>query len=146
MPGVYDSWSEAEKQVRGQKANRYAKFTSKAKAQEYVDKHQPTSGSEGETDDDESGDEEEKDDDSQGKAPLDIEIPSVEKLQEAEDKGQVRVFACHTDIGTARVAVTFEDAIRGVKNPSVQVINAKSTLLDNLAEAEIRLHNDKTHV
>ena len=146
VPGVYDSWSEAEKQVRGQKKNRYAKFASKSKAQEYVDKHQPASGSESEAGDGESEDEEEKDDDDQGKAPLDIEIPSVEKLQEAEDKGQVRVFACHTDIGTARVAVTFDDAIRGVKNPSVQVINAKSTLLDNLAEAEIRLRNDKTNV
>ena len=57
--------------------------------------------------------------DSQGNTELDIEIPTMQKLQEAKDKGQIRVFKCHTDIDKARVAVTFEDAIRGVKDPSV---------------------------
>ena len=45
-----------------------------------------------------------------------------------------------------KVAVTFEDVIRGVKDPSVQVINSQSTLLENLANAEIRLRRDKTQV
>ena len=77
---------------------------------------------------------------------LDIEIPSMTKLQEAEEKGQIRVFACHTDTGKARVAVSWGEAIDGVKNPTVQAINSKSTLLGNLAEAEVRLRKDKTHV
>ena len=44
--------------------------------------------------------------------------------------------------------MTFDEAIAGVKNPAVQVINynSKSSLLDNLIEAEVRLHNDKMHV
>ena len=56
------------------------------------------------------------------------------------------MYACQVTIGRARVALSFEEAIDGVKNPTVQVINAKSTLLDNLAEAEIRLRNDTTNV
>jgi len=54
----------------------------------------------------------------------------------------VRVFACHTGVGTARIAVTFEKAIENVKNPEVQVVNSEATLLDNLAVAEVRLRTD----
>ena len=147
VPGVYDSWDEAEQQVKGVKPNLYAKFKSKQKAQEFVDDNSgATDNEEEEEEGEEAGDDDTEDQKDQGKAALEIEIPSVQKLQEAEDEGQVRVFACHTGIGKARVAMTFDDAIRGVKNASVQVINSKSTLLDNLAEAEVRLRKDKINV
>ena len=145
VPGVYDTWAEAEKQVKGIRLNSYAKFTSRARAQEFVDKQVNKAVSEEEEEVEETEEVEEPEPD-QGDGELDIDIPSMAKLQEAEEKGQIRVFACHTDVGKARVAVTWEDAIDGVDNPAVQVINAKSTLLDNLAEAEIRLRKDKTHV
>ena len=147
VPGVYDSWAETEKQVKGIRPNKYAKFSTRKRAQEFVDKYVNPQVREEEEIEDEGVEKEYEDaDDVQGKPKLDIEIPSMEKLQEAEEKGQVRVFACHTGVGTARVAMSFEDAIKGAKNAAVQVINSKSTLLDNLADAEVRLRNDTTHV
>ena len=79
---------------------------------------------------------------SQGVAELNIDTPSIEDLEKAEEEGKVRVFACHTGIGTARIALSFEDAIEKVKNAEVQVVNSEATLLDNLAVAEVRLRSD----
>ena len=80
----------------------------------------------------------------QGEAELTIETPSIEDLEEAESQGKVRVFACHTALGAARIALSFEKAIKDVKNAEVQVINSESTLLDNLAVVEVRLRKDMT--
>ena len=52
---------------------------------------------------------------SQGVAGLQIDTPSIEELEKAEEERKVRVFACHTGIGTARIALSFEDAIENVK-------------------------------
>ena len=43
------------------------------------------------------------------------------------------------------MAVTFDEAIVGVKDPEVRFINSESSLLDNLAEAEVRLRRDKVN-
>ena len=79
---------------------------------------------------------------SQGVAELNIDTPSIDELEKAEGEGKVRVFACHTGVGTARIALSFEDAIEKVKNPEVQVVNSEATLLDNLAVTEVRLRSD----
>ena len=68
-----------------------------------------------------------------------IDTPSIADLEKAEEEGKVRVYACHTGVGSARIALTFEQAIDGVSNPAVQVVNSESNLLDNLAAAEVRL-------
>ena len=39
VSGVYDSWKEAEKQVKKVRSNLYAKFETKKLAQEFVDSH-----------------------------------------------------------------------------------------------------------
>ena len=39
--------------------------------------------------------------------------------------------------------MSFDKAIAGVSNAEVQVVNSESSLLDNLAKAEVRLRNDK---
>ena len=151
VPGVYDSWQEAEKQVKNVRKNLYAKFTTRKKAQAFVDSKgrkgatQPATEEAIEVSDDEQEDVDEASD-TQGDGELEIELPTMEELQKAEEESQVRVYACHTDIGKARIALAFEDAIAGVNNPAVQVVNSHSTLLDNLAEAEVRLKNDKKHV
>ena len=151
VPGVYDSWQEAEKQVKNVRKNLYAKFTTRKQAQTFADSKgggrvtQPAAGEAVEVSD---GEQEGVDEasDKQGDAELEIDIPTMEELQKAEEEGQVRVYACHTDIGKARITVAFDDAIAGVNNPAVQVVNSHSTLLDNLAEAEVRLKQDKMHV
>ena len=166
MPGVYDDWVEAERQVKNKRPNLYAKFNTKQKAQEFVDSHRkatsyratsPTpsvasaasASSFSATDksslpESQNGfDDTDESSQSQGTADLAIETPSIEELEQAETDGKVRVFACHTGVGTARIAVTFDKAIVGVKNPEVQVINSESSLLDNLAVAEVRLRADK---
>ena len=68
-----------------------------------------------------------------------VEFPPDADIVDAELAGQTRVFACQIDDNTAHIALTFDKAISGVNNPSVHVINAESTLLDNLAAAELRL-------
>ena len=99
---MYDSWTEAEQQVEGICPNLYTKFTSKKKAQEYVDKHMKRRLTDDEAEEHKIEEVNEVEPDNQGTDELDIEIPTMQKLQEAEEKGQVRVFACHADIGKAR--------------------------------------------
>ena len=145
VPGVYDTWQEAEQQVRGVRPNLHSKFLSRKKAQEFVDARAKSTAAPVSNEVEDVADVSGADDD-QGKSELQIELPSMEQLEQKEKEGQIRVFACHTDIGTARIALSFDEAIAGVNNPAVQVINSKATLLDNLAEAEVRLRNDKMHV
>ena len=122
--------------MKNVRPNLHSKFTTRAQAQKFVDERgarkSPTT-----VDEDEQQKDEGEEEDKQGEGGLAID---------AEDEGQVCVFACHTDVGTARIALTFDKAIAGVKNPAVQVINSKSSLLDNLAEAEVRLRKDKQYV
>ena len=152
VPGVYDTWKEAEKQVKNVRPNLHSKFETKAEAQKFVDKHGSKSNG-GTTPASHSADnasatgaaassspEADKDESqSQGVAQLEIETPSIEELEKAEYEKKVRVFACHTGVGKARIALSFEKAIQGVKDAAVQVVNSESTLLDNLAVAEVRL-------
>ena len=160
VPGVYDDWKEAECQVKGVRPNLYAKFATKKEAQAFVDNRgrKPQSSSStnsvapssaassaassaGSVNDQDQ----QEDEESQGKQQLQIETPSIQELEAAEADGKVRVFACHTEVGKARIALSFDKAIAGVSNPAVQVINSESTLLDNLAVAEVKLRNDKSH-
>ena len=168
VPGVYDEWKEAEKQVKGVRPNLHSKFESKKQAQAFVDAnrskggkaHRPPSptasvasaatsasrkSSVAESDNGFDDDTESEAQSQQGTASLSIETPSIEELEQAEADGKVRVFACHTDVGTARIAVSFDKAIANVRNPEVQVINSESTLLDNLAVAEVRLRADTSN-
>ena len=66
----------------------------------------------------------------------------MEELEQEEEEGKIRVYACHTGVGTARIALTFEQTIENVKNPEVQVINSEDTLVDNLVVAEVKLRKD----
>ena len=162
VPGVYDDWKEAERQVKNVRPSLHAKFETKKLAQEFVDSHSKTktapraaspthstsdaaseaSGSATASPTPESqnsfGDGDE-DSQSQGTSELEIDMPSMGELEQAEAEGKVRVYACHTEVGKARIAVSFEKAIEDVNNPEVQVVNSETTLLDNLAVAEVRL-------
>ena len=156
VPGVYDTWKEAERQVKNVRPNLHSKFETKTKAQQFVDlynnaKHSSASQSSdaasttsaasatAATSDEPDGADESN---AQGNADLQIETPSMEQLETAETEGKIRVYACQTGVGTARIALSFEEAIDGVKNPEVQVINSEDALLDNLAVAEVRLRTD----
>ena len=164
VPGVYEDWKECERQVKSVRPNLYAKFETKTLAQEFVDSHSkkarkkapsPTPSmtsttsreSDAETaasapDSHNSFSDVSDESQTQGTKELSIETPTTEELEKAEEEGKVRVYACHTDVGSARIAVSFEKAIEGVRNPEVQVVNSESTLLDNLAVAEVRLRTD----
>ena len=144
VPGVYDSWQEAEQQVKNVRPNLHSKFTTRAQAQKFVDERGDRKQTTTAEEDDQEEEKDENEDD-QGTSSLKIEIPTMQELQDAENADQVRVFACHTGVGTARIALSLDKAIEGVQNPAVQVVNAKSSLVDNLAEAEVRLKKDKQH-
>ena len=151
VPGVYEDWKEAERQVKHVRRSLHAKFETKALAQEFVDAHAEkprgrapsptpsTSAASATSDAQNSADDGADESQSQGTAELEIDTPSIEELEKAEEEGKVRVYACHTGIGSARIALSFEKAIEGVTNPEVQVVNSEATLLDNLAAAEVRL-------
>ena len=164
VPGVYDHWKECERQVKGVRPNLYAKFETKALAQEFVDSHAKsprkkapsptpsvsstssmassatTAASVPESQN--SFDDVRDDSQLQGDKELSIDTPTTEELEKAEEDGKVRVYACHTGVGSARIAISFEKAIEGVRNPEVHVVNSESALLDNLAVAEVRLRSD----
>lgn len=157
---MYDSWREAKRQVKNFKTNLYSKFDLKRKAKEFVDGHskvssvsataksqtasQNAAADSGTASATPMSQNSFGDDESYSQGNLEIETPSFEELEQAEAKGQVRVFACHTDVGYARIALTFEKTIVNVNNPEVQVVNSESTLLDKLAVAEVRLRSDNS--
>ena len=164
VPGVYDDWREAERQVKGVRPNCYAKFLSKREAQAFVDSggkktrapsptpskagsattHSSTASAATATESQTQVEGEDDVADTQGKQALKIDAPSIQELEAAEADGKVRVFACHVDVGQARIALSFDKAIAGVSNPEVQVVNSEETLLDNLAVAEVTLHKNKS--
>ena len=147
----YDDWRETERQVKGVRSNCYAKFATKREAQAFVDSggkktrapspmpsktgsattYSSTGSAATETQTQVEGEDDAAD--VQGRQSVKIDTPSIQELEAAEADGKVRVFACHTDVGQARIALLFDKAIAGVSNPEVQVVNSEATLLDNLA-------------
>ena len=74
-----------------------------------------------------------------------VEYPSDEDWAKVAAGTQKRVFACWASTGKGRIAFSWEEATRGIKeNVSVEVFNAEPNVFLNFARAEEYLANSTT--
>ena len=66
-----------------------------------------------------------------------VDMPSDDQLERAEKLGVTRVFACKVHGSHIRIALSYEGATAGVEDPEVKSFFQKTTLIENLAEAEL---------